>query len=259
MRAGRCCAGPGARAAAGHAGAARRRRPRSAVGTVLEPGARRPGRALADLGAGPAPLRRDLLGGQQALDLGNRRHRRRALQPRGDDRAGGVGEPQRPLERPALQQPVAQRPAEAVSGAEPVDDVDGDRRHSTTRSSRVLARTPRGPCLTTASCTPVASSASAARVADPPRRRRRSTPPGCRRLSSRAAARRGAARAPPRRRARTWGGSPGRAPCGRAGRLRRAREGGAVRGPAGLLAQPGAGEPEQAGRPDGVEVDVVRE
>ena len=47
----------------------------------------------------------------------------------GDVRAGGVGEPDRALERPAVQQPVDERAAERVAGAEAADDLDRHRRH----------------------------------------------------------------------------------------------------------------------------------
>src|SRR5579872_2099458 len=67
---------------------------------------------------GPEPPRSGILGPQEILDLFGGRHRGRALQPGGDDRAGGVGEADDPLQRPAGQQPVAQRAAEPVAGAE---------------------------------------------------------------------------------------------------------------------------------------------
>ena len=57
-----------------------------------------------------------------------RRHGVRAVQPRGHDGPGGVGEAHHPLDVPAGQQPVAQRPAERVAGAEPVEHVDRHRR-----------------------------------------------------------------------------------------------------------------------------------
>ena len=101
--------------------------------------------------------------GEQGLDLLLGRHRGGALQPGGDDRAGGVGVLQHLLQRPAGQQAVAERAAEGVAGAEPVERRDRDRRGESTRSVRVLASTPVGPCLTMASSTPASSSASAAR------------------------------------------------------------------------------------------------
>jgi len=54
---------------------------------------------------------------QQRFNLGRRRHGRRALETGRDDRARRVREPQHPLERPAGQQPVTQRAAEAVAAA----------------------------------------------------------------------------------------------------------------------------------------------
>ncbi len=91
-----------------------------------------------------------------------RRHRVRAREPRGDVRARGVGQPDRALERPALEQPVHERAAERVARAEPADDLDRHRRHLDRAPSRVRASTPSGPRLTIASCTPSSSSASAA-------------------------------------------------------------------------------------------------
>ena len=61
---------------------------------------------------------------------------------RGDDRAGGVGEPHRPLQVPAGEQAVAQRAAEGVAGAEAVDHLDRDRRHLDALVRRGPASTP---------------------------------------------------------------------------------------------------------------------
>ena len=66
---------------------------------------------------------------QESLDLGGRRHGVRAGQPGRDDGPGGVREAHHPLEVPAGQQPVAQGPAERVTGAEAVDDLDRHRRY----------------------------------------------------------------------------------------------------------------------------------
>ena len=55
------------------------------------------------------------------------RHRVRAREPRRDVRARRVGEPDRALEVPAVQQPVHERAAERVARAEAADDVDRDR------------------------------------------------------------------------------------------------------------------------------------
>src|SRR3954469_24583944 len=48
------------------------------------------------------------VGGDEGVDLVARRHRGRALEPRGDDGAGGVREGEDPLEVPALQQAVGE-------------------------------------------------------------------------------------------------------------------------------------------------------
>src|SRR5579871_4408266 len=90
----------------------------------------------------PEPPRSGILGPQEILDLFGGRHRGRALQPGGDDGPGGVGEADDPLQRPAGQQPVAQRAAEPVAGADPVDHLDLDRRdlHLLVLGPRVDAR-----------------------------------------------------------------------------------------------------------------------
>src|SRR5690242_11525581 len=62
--------------------------------------------------------------GQEVVDLGRRGHGVRAGQPGGHDGPGGVGEAHHPFGIPAREQPVAQRPAERVAGAEAVHDVD---------------------------------------------------------------------------------------------------------------------------------------
>src|SRR5680860_291840 len=62
---------------------------------------------------------------QQRFDLLGGGHSRRAFEARSDDRPGGVGEAENMLEGPTLQEPVADGAAEAVSGAEPVDDLNG--------------------------------------------------------------------------------------------------------------------------------------
>ena len=56
------------------------------------------------------------------------RHRRRARQPRSDDRPGRVRVAHHPLQLPPREQPVAQRPAERVPRAEPVDHLHRHRR-----------------------------------------------------------------------------------------------------------------------------------
>ena len=68
-----------------------------------------------------------------------------------DERAGDVGEAQDALEAPAFEQPVAERAAEGVAGAEPVDDVDEVAAGPRRSRRAVLASTPFGPCLTIAS------------------------------------------------------------------------------------------------------------
>src|SRR5258708_19669742 len=78
-------------------------------------------------------------GFQELLDLRSGRHRGRAFQPGRDDRPRGVGEPHRPLQRPPGEQPVAQRAAETVAGADAVDDLDRHRR------DLPQAARPRGP------------------------------------------------------------------------------------------------------------------
>ena len=65
---------------------------------------------------------------------------------------------------PAGEQPVAQRAAEGVAGAEPVDHLDRHGRHHDRLVRASAPSTPAGPCLTTASSTPASSSASAAAV-----------------------------------------------------------------------------------------------
>ena len=84
-----------------------------------------------------------------------------AGQPPGDDGAGRVAEPHRPLQVPPGEQAVAQRAAEGVTRAEAVHHVDRHRRHLAI-SLPSDASTPFGPCLTTASSTPAACSAAAA-------------------------------------------------------------------------------------------------
>src|SRR5665647_1122280 len=57
------------------------------------------------------------------VDLGGRRHCRRAFPTRRDDCSRDVGERDHPFERPALEKAVAESATEAVSGAQPVDDI----------------------------------------------------------------------------------------------------------------------------------------
>src|SRR5690242_10499103 len=59
----------------------------------------------------------------QRLDLRREGHGGRALAPACDDRARDVGEADHAIQIPALEQPMAERPAESVAGAEPVDHV----------------------------------------------------------------------------------------------------------------------------------------
>ena len=84
-------------------------------------------------------------------------HRVGAREPRGDERARGVGEPDRALERPRREQPVHQRAAERVAGAEAAHDVDRHAAAPPTSSPRVRASTPAWPRLTIASSTPSSS------------------------------------------------------------------------------------------------------
>ena len=91
------------------------------------------------------------------------RHRGRARQAGGDDGAGRVGVPHDALQVPAGEEAVAEGAAEGVAGAEAVDDVDRERAAPRRWSpSRWTARTPFGPCLTTASSTPASRRARAA-------------------------------------------------------------------------------------------------
>ena len=62
-------------------------------------------------------------------EIRKRGHGVRAQQLPGDERAGRVREPDRPLERPVVQQAVDERAAERVARPEPVDHLDRDRRH----------------------------------------------------------------------------------------------------------------------------------
>ena len=108
------------------------------------------------------------------------RHRGRALEPRRRRwrrrrwRTRMVRSSAQPASRPWQSAPPnaspAPRPLTTSTG------IGG----TSTRSSRVVASTPRGPCLTTASSTPRSSSASAARVRVASRRRRSRTRRGCR-------------------------------------------------------------------------------
>src|SRR4051812_43820338 len=73
-------------------------------------------------GAAMAPFASDILDLlQQQLHLVGGRHGGRAFAAGSDDRTGRVGEPQNGLQVPALEQAVAERAAEAVPGAKPVD------------------------------------------------------------------------------------------------------------------------------------------
>ena len=123
--------------------------------------------------AGPVPsgagltarpeLDRTAPAARACLDLGRGGHRGGALQAGGDDGAGRVGVPHDRLQVPAGQQAVAEGAAERVAGAEAVEDLDRERRDLGASSpSRWTARTPFGPCLTTASSTPASSRARAA-------------------------------------------------------------------------------------------------
>src|SRR6478735_2640457 len=67
--------------------------------------------------------------GEPLVDLGGRGHGGGALELAGDDGAGDVRELEDAAQVPPRQQSVAQGPAERVAGPEPVDDVDGERRH----------------------------------------------------------------------------------------------------------------------------------
>src|SRR5665647_179369 len=72
-----------------------------------------------------ARLRRDTFESfQDVLDLGGRRHRGRALQPCRDDGTSDIGKSDRSLERPTLEQPVAERAPETVTGTESVNHLD---------------------------------------------------------------------------------------------------------------------------------------
>src|SRR5690242_5339985 len=101
----------------------RRRRPAAASAMACGRRARASMMALIWSRTGSLPWRFWL--GQELVDLGRRGHGVRAGQPGGHDGPGGVGEAHHPFGIPAREQPVAQRPAERVAGAEAVHDVDG--------------------------------------------------------------------------------------------------------------------------------------
>src|SRR5690606_32546640 len=65
---------------------------------------------------------------QERGHLGGGRHGIGAGEPGRDDGSGSVGEAHTGLQRRAGQQHVAQRSAEGIAGAEPVEDLDGDGR-----------------------------------------------------------------------------------------------------------------------------------
>src|SRR5918994_4819168 len=81
---------------------------------------------------------------EQPLDLRRHGHGVRAGDLRGDDRAGGVGEPERAVQRPPGQQAVAERTAEGVAGTEPVHDLDPDCRYLD-QPVRIEGKHPVGP------------------------------------------------------------------------------------------------------------------
>ena len=66
--------------------------------------------------------------GEQRLDLGFGRHRRRALQSRGDDGARRVGVLQDLLQRPAGQQSMTQRAAERIASSKTIQRANRYRR-----------------------------------------------------------------------------------------------------------------------------------
>ena len=106
-------------------------------------------------GATPPP-------GDHRLELLERGHRVGAGELGDDDRTGGVAVLGDPHRVPAREQPVHQRPAERVTGAEPADDVDQLRRRRCARRRGVATSTPSAPFLTRASSTPWSSSRRAA-------------------------------------------------------------------------------------------------
>src|SRR6266705_3448989 len=79
---------------------------------------------------------------EELVDLGRRRHGVGAGEPRRHDGAGGVGEAHHALGVPAGQQPVAQRPAERVAGAEAVHHADRHRRDSAYFGGTIPPRPP---------------------------------------------------------------------------------------------------------------------
>ncbi len=93
----------------------------------------RPG-ARAELGeVGPvshpahlaAPRSRSAARGQRGLDLGRRRHGRRALEPAGDDGPGDVGERGWCAQRPAREQPCTSAPPKASPAPSPLTTSTG--------------------------------------------------------------------------------------------------------------------------------------
>src|SRR5690242_7796722 len=60
----------------------------------------------------------------ERLEVGERRHVVGARELGGDVGAGGVGQPQRALQVVVVEQPVHERAAERVAGAEAVDDAE---------------------------------------------------------------------------------------------------------------------------------------
>ena len=150
-----------------------------------------------------------LAAGEQGVELGDGGHGVGAGEPRGDQRAGGVGVLRAAGRLPAGEQPVHQRAAEGVAGAEAADDLDRVRRDDGGAVGRgdqhaLAAHLHQGE-LDAAVEQPVARPRAGRWCRPPPRPR-----PGCRRSRSRGRASRRTRRAPPRARARTSRASRGR-------------------------------------------------
>ena len=196
------------------------------------------------------------------LDLGGRRHGGRALEPGGDDRAGDVGEPDGALAGPSRRAGRGtSAPPKASPAPRPLTTSTGNGGTST-RSSRVAASTPRGPCLTTASSSPRSSRASAARCGSvsPTATSHSSRLPTATVTCSRA---RPTWSWPPPGRPRTSAGSRGRARCAARGRgpprRRSARRGSApATGPVTVAQKTRASRIASSGRSSGLDQQVGR-